>query len=186
MKQALLAVLVALVLGATAACGGSGGGGDKLTKQEQKVADNIATHFSKTSAGALKKKDAQCFGDKFVASAGVKALQKANLVDKDGKVVTTSGSSPKFDKALSDKYAEAYLACVDFAAAAAKSYAASDPSVDEAKLATCLEKALPDSLMKKVIVASQSGDVNQNSDVTAANKKLLACQKSSTKKKAAQ
>ena len=54
----------ALCLSLTA-CGGGGGGND-LSKEDQKVADNIAAYIKESSQGQLTKKDTKCFGDTFV------------------------------------------------------------------------------------------------------------------------
>lgn len=174
-----LAIVVAVLLLATAACG-SGGGSD-LSKEEQKVADNIASELSSSSAANLPKKDATCFAEKFVDEAGVKALKDSKLIDDKGKV-QTSGAT--FDKKLSEEYADAYLDCVDFSAQVAKTFAASDKNLDEDKLAACLDEELPDSLVRKVIVDTRSPKTANSKDVTEANEKVSQCQKQAQKKAA--
>ncbi|HET7682057.1 MAG TPA: hypothetical protein VFK34_00140 [Marmoricola sp.] len=175
MKKALATLAAALLL-ATAACGSDGG--QELTHQEQKVADNIAKELSASSGARLPEKDATCFAEKFVADAGVKALKDSKLIDADGSV---QQSGAKFDKPLAEKYADAYLSCVDFSAQVAKTFAESDEGIDEEKLAQCLDEELPDSLVKKVIIDTRSPDTANSKDVTEANQKVAECQKQSQK-----
>lgn len=172
---ALFAMLIGL-----SACG-SGGDDAKLTATEQKVADNIATKFSSTDGDGLSKKQATCFAEKFVKSAGVKELRDAKLIGKDNKVL--EDQTAKFDKPLSTKYADAYLDCVDFAEEVASTYAKADTTLDEAKLKKCLDEDLPDSLMKKAIVANQTGDTSDE-NLTKGNKALENCVKNAKKSSA--
>lgn len=176
MKKAASAVVALLFLFVATACGSSEEG---LTEEEQKIADNIAQQLAEPegedtgSGGTLAKKDATCFAEKFVAAAGVADLKKSKLVNDDGEVQETGAT---FDEKLSEKYADAYLECVDFAAEVASTFAASDPAIDEKKLASCLEEELPESLVKQVIVDTRSAETANSEQVADANKKVADCQ----------
>lgn len=180
MKKACIALASVLALGVVTACGGDSSD-TSGPSEEERVAKNIGTHFATQSEGAMKQQDAQCFADEFVDQAGVPALEKAGLIDSQGEV--RDQASPEFDEELAAKYADSYLGCVDFAAVAAASFAKRDKQLDRALLTACLEKALPDELMKKVIVATQSGKAAGNADVSKANTELSACQKAAAKGK---
>lgn len=180
MLKAATALLSVLLF--ASACGGDGGSKDSgpdLTKDETKVAGNIADQLSKDEQAGLSKKDAKCFADQFVGAAGVDKLEKAKLVDKEGKV---QESGAKFDKKLSGQYADAYLDCVDFAKEVATSFSQTNPQVDAKKMTSCLEEKLPKDLIKKVIVATRTPEAAQNNkDVTKANNAVAQCQKDATK-----
>jgi hypothetical protein len=182
MKKAASALAALLFLLFLAGCGGENGNAEEdLSKGEQKIADNIAKELTRSEdgGGSLAKKDAECFADKFVGSAGKAELEKAKLIDSEGNV---QGQGAKFDKGLSEKYADAYVGCVDFQKEVARSFAESNPAIDEQALADCLDDELSDSLVKKVIVDTRSPDTADSKDVKDANQKVADCQKSATGK----
>jgi hypothetical protein len=185
MKKATSAIAALLFLLFLAGCGGGGESGNAdegLSKSEQKVADNIAQELTRSedgSSGTLAKKDATCFAEKFVGSAGKKKLQDAKLIDAEGKV---QQQGAEFDKGLSEKYADAYVDCVDFQKEVARSFAEGNPAIDEKKLADCLDDELSDALVKKVIVDTRSPETASSKDVQDANQKVAGCQKTATGK----
>jgi hypothetical protein len=174
MKKALSALAAVLLL-VTAACGSDG---SQLSDKERKVAGNIARELSGSDAGKLDKKAATCFADEFVDRAGVPALRKAGLIDKDG-AVQQQGTT--FDKGLAGKYADAYLACVDFGEQVAQAYAAQDPSLDEKAFAACLDDKLPKDTVRQVIVDNQTGKSGTSKEVTDAQEQVTGCQQKTSK-----
>jgi hypothetical protein len=166
MKKALSAAFGAALLLVLVACG-SGSSGDKhevtLSKGEKAAAASLEKAFTSSASGALTTKEAQCVATDFVGSVGLAKLKSTKLLTADGQVNTAS--SPDFDAATSGKFADALLGCVDYQKRLAAETAKADATVDQAKFEACLEKKLPDSLVKKVLVASQT----QAKDAAALN-----------------
>lgn len=160
MKKSALAGLVAALSITLVGCGGS----DDEKKDadtgpsEETVVASFTREFSATNAGALDEKEAGCFAEAFVSTAGVDRLIEAKVVDAEGEV---DQEDAVFDEELATQYAEAFLGCVDYTAKQAAVIAAADKKVDEAKLADCLDTALPDEFVTRFIVSSylESKDV---------------------------
>ncbi|MDQ6688052.1 MAG: hypothetical protein M3Z50_10685 [Actinomycetota bacterium] len=177
MKKVLLAFCAPLVLMLVAsACGGSSS--PKLSPDETKVSHNLVAYYQASSSGGVPKKAISCFADKFVQDAGVPALKKAKVVNADSSVNKQSVQLPPD---LAGKFADAYLACVDYASSQAKAMAKQDPKIDEAKLATCIGKVLDKPTYKRVIVDSLTKKSEPQLQKTL-TPKLLQCQKDSAKK----
>ena len=157
MKKASSAVLAALLLVALTACG-SGKSDDKdkvtLSKDEKTAVASLEKAFTSSTTGALTTKEAKCVATDFVSTVGVKKLRSAKLLDDKYEVDTSS--TPSFDASTSGKFADALLGCVNYQKRLADETAKSDTTVDAAKFEKCLEKKLPDSLVKKMLVASQT------------------------------
>ena len=128
MKKPILAALGVLLLLALTACGGSSDK-PKLTKEETKVAGNIAKLFASQSSGALTSKESRCFANRFVDKVGLAKLKKKKLITADGQL-NQSGTST-FDKATSEQFADAFLACVPYQKRQAEQIAKADKTVDE-------------------------------------------------------
>lgn len=157
MKKALSAALGALLMTALVACGSNSSDAKhpvSLSKDEKVAAASLEKAFTSSSTGALTTKEAGCVATDFVGSTGLAKLRSAKLLTADGKVDTAG--TPSFDAETSGKFADALLGCVDYQKRLATETAKADPTVDQAKLAACLEKKLPDALVKKVLVASQT------------------------------
>jgi hypothetical protein len=181
MKKAALAALAALFLLAVTACGGGSSSSDKpkLAPEEKKVAGNIAESFSKQSSGALSSTEATCFADAFVKKAGVPKLKSAGLITASGEL---DQQNAKFDTELAGQFADAFLGCVNYQARQAEEIAKSDAKVDRAKLESCLDKQMPESFVKELIVASYTQTSNSNKLLSDSTKKLQDCKTAATKK----
>lgn len=175
MKKLNLVMAAAALSVSVAACGG---GGAKLNKEEQKVADNIAAYIKESSQGQLTTKNTQCFGDSFVASTSIKRLEKAKLIKASGEVNRTAVS---FDKDLADKFAGAYFKCIDYAEEQAKQVNKAAPVTDVKKLEDCIRKGVPEAEAKKLVVSTLLKKPDQKLAQTN-YEKVTACQKKFSKK----
>lgn len=180
MKKPLAALGLVLLL-VLSACGGSDKkAAPELSKEEKAVAAKIADTFSSAdTGGTLSTKEAKCFADGFVDKVGLEKLEESKLITADGEV---NQSAATFDKALSEKFADAFLACVEYQKRQAEEIAKADTSVDAEKLGDCLEKELPTSFVKKLIVASQTQSSDSAKLTEEATKKLSECKTDATKK----
>ncbi|HEY0903938.1 MAG TPA: hypothetical protein VGE14_08625 [Marmoricola sp.] len=183
MKKTLLAVAGALLLVTLTACGSDSSdkkdGEVSLTKEEKTVAGNVAKAFSEGSTGQLTKKESTCFAETFVDDAGLEDLKAAKLVDEDGQLNQTGAT---FDEDLSGKFADAFLGCVDYHERQAADLAEADPKIDEEQLQACLEKEMPNSYVRKLIVASQVQSADAVKLGEESNKKLTDCKDGATAK----
>jgi len=158
MNKASSAALGVLLLIALTACG-SGDSGKKddkvtLSTDEKTAAANLQKAFTESTTGGLSTTEAKCVAVHFVDSAGLAKLKAAKLID-DKLEVNTTGA-PAFDAATSGKFADALLGCVDYQKRLAEQTAKTDTTIDAAKFQACLEDKLPDSLVKKMLVAAQT------------------------------
>jgi hypothetical protein len=153
-SSAALGVLLAVLL---TACGS--GSSDKkdtvsLSKDEKTAAASLEKAFTSSSTGALTTTEAKCTATRFVGTVGLAKLKSSKLID-DKLQVNTAGS-PTFDAATSGKFADALLGCVKYQARLAQETAKSDTTIDAKKFEACLDKELPNSLVKKMLVAEQT------------------------------
>jgi hypothetical protein len=180
MKKALLAALGVLLLVTLTACGGSGSKNKvSLDKEEKKVAANIAKSFTSPSSGALTTTEAKCFSQGFVDKVGVAKLKSAKLITATGEL---NQSGAVFTKDISEKFADAFLGCVDYQKRQADEIAKADTKVDAAKLQACLKKEMPESYVKNLIVASQTQSSDSAKLVQESTAKLTSCKTQATKK----
>ena len=89
--------------------------------------------------------------------------------------------SPTFDADTSGKFADALLGCVDYQKRLADDTAKSTPGLDAAKFEACLEKKLPDSLVKKMLVAQQTQSKDAATIGEQGTKAMTACKADATK-----
>lgn len=183
MHKVLAAALGALLLLAGSGCGSGSSDGDRhpsLSKDEKVAVASLEKAFTSSATGALTGKEATCVATDFVSTVGLEKLKATKLLTADGKVDTAG--TPSFDAETSGKFADALLGCVHYQERLAAETAKSDSTVDESKLASCLDEKLPDSLVKKVLVASQT----QAKDAAALNeqgtKAMTGCKVEATKK----
>ena len=115
----------------------------------------------------------------FVDTAGLSKLKSSKLLTDADEVNTAS--APEFDAATAGKFDEAFLGCVDFQKRQAEEIAKVDKTVDAGKLAACLEDKPPDSLVKKMLVASQTGSSDGAALGEQANKAMTDCKASAKK-----
>lgn len=179
MKKAVIAALAALLLFAATACGGSGDDKPKLSTEETKVAKNIADSFSSESAGALTAQESKCFADDFVDTVGVKKLKSSKLVDDKGELNQTDA---KFDTELAEQFADSFLGCVEYQKRQAEEIAKADTKIDKAKLEKCLDEEMPESYVKKLIVASYTQTEDSATLLQESTKKLDTCKTNATAK----
>jgi hypothetical protein len=157
MKKAATAALGLLLLVAMTACGSSkSDNNDKasLSKDEKAAVSNLEKAFTTSTTGALSTKEASCVATDFVSSVGLKKLKSAQVLTASGEVNTAG--SPTFDADTSGKFADALLGCVNYQKRMADETVKTDTSIDAATFEACLDKKLPDSLVKKMLVASQT------------------------------
>lgn len=166
MKKAVLPALGVLLLVALTACGSSA---DKkapppLSKDEKVAVASLEKAFTSSTTGALTTTEAKCTATDFVHTVGLKKLHSSKLLTDQNKINTTG--SPTFDADTSGKFADALLGCVKYQKRLAEETAKTDKTIDAAKFEACLEKNLPNSLVKKMLVASQT----QSGDAATVNK----------------
>ncbi|HEX2895781.1 MAG TPA: hypothetical protein VHO29_17390 [Marmoricola sp.] len=157
MKKASTAALGALLLVAMTACGsGSSDHKDKvaLSKDDKAAVASLEKAFTSSSTGALTTTEAKCVSTKFVSTVGVKKLKAVKVLNANNQVNTAG--SPSFDADTSGKFADALLGCVDYQKRLATETAKTDTTIDATKFETCLKDKLPDSLVKKMLIASQT------------------------------
>ena len=180
MKKASTAVLGALLLIAVTACGSSTSDSKPLSKDDKAAVASLEKAFTSSTTGALTTTEAKCVATKFVSTVGVKKLKAAKLLDKDNQVNTTT--SPTFDASTSGKFADALLGCVDYQKRLAEETVKTDATIDQATFEKCLKDKLPDSLVKKMLVASQTQSKDAATIGQQGTKAMTDCKTSSKKK----
>jgi hypothetical protein len=182
MKKAFLAALGVLLAVALTACGsGKSDGKDKvsLSKDEKVAVSNLEKAFTESSTGALTSTEAKCVATDFVDTVGLPKLKSSHLLNDAGEVDTTA--SPQFDAATAGKFADALLGCVDYQKRLAVETAKSDKTIDAAKFEDCLKDKLPDSLVKKMLVASQTNAADSAAIGEQGNKAMTDCKAAAAK-----
>lgn len=185
MKKAVLAAVGVILLSATG-CGGAATKdakdaeeAPKLTAAEKKVAANISKSFSTSAAGAMSTKEADCFATDFVGAVGLKELTSAKLITEAGEL---NPSGAQFNTDISGKFADAFLGCVQYQKRQAAEIAQADAKIDAKKLEACLDREMPESYVKKLIIASQTQPTDSAKLVEESTKKLTACKTGATSK----
>lgn len=183
MKKALPALLAVLLLVALSACGsGKSGNKDKvsLSKDEKTAVANLEDAFTQSTTGALTRTEAKCVASHFVDSVGLAKLKSQKLLT-NSLEVNNSGTT-SFDKATSGKFADALLGCVDYQKKLATETAKTDKNLDAGKFESCLRDKLPDSLVKKMLVAAQTNSSDSATVGAEGNKAMTDCKASATRK----
>jgi hypothetical protein len=183
MKKAVLAALTGLLMVALTACGSNKSDSkDKVTlsKDEKTAVTNLQKALTESTTGGLTAKEGTCVATDFVDTVGLAKLQDTKLLNADGEVNTTS--TPKFDAETAGKFADALLGCVNYQERVADEAAKTDKTIDAAKMADCLEDKLPDSLVKKMLVASQTSSADSAEITEQGNKAMTDCKDAATKK----
>jgi hypothetical protein len=186
MKRTATAALGVLLVVALTACG-SGKSGDKdskdkvsLSPDEKTAVTSLEKAFTQSASGGLSTTEAKCVATDFVDKAGLAKLKAAKLIDDKGQVNTTS--APTFDASTSGKFADALLGCVDYQKRLASETAKSDTTIDAAKFEACLKDKMPDSLVKKMLVASQTNASNSAQVGEQGTKAMTDCKAAAKKK----
>jgi hypothetical protein len=182
MKKAFTAALGILFVVALTACGsGKSGNKDKITlsKDEKTAVASLEKAFTSSTTGAMTTTEARCVATHFVDSTGLTKLKSAKLLT-DTNEVNTAGS-PVFDTATSGKFADALLGCLDYQKKLATETAKTDTTIDADKFESCLRDKLPDSLVKKLLVASQTNS-SDSAEVGAEGNKAMTDCKAAAKK----
>src|SRR4051794_40510326 len=185
MKKASTAALGVLLMVALTACGSSksdhskGKETVKLSAEEKTAVTNLEKAFTQSTTGGLSTTEAKCVATAFVDKVGLTKLKSAKLLtDKDE--VNTTGS-PTFDTDTSGKFADALLGCVDYQKRLATETAKTDTTIDVTKFEACLKKSLPDSLVKKMLVASQTNASDSAQIGEQGTKAMTDCKNASKK-----
>jgi hypothetical protein len=182
MKKALAAALGILLLLAMTACG-SGTSQDKhkasLSKDEKTTVASLEKAFTASTTGALTTKEATCVATDFVDTVGLKKLKTSKLITASGEVNTAG--SPSFDADTAGKFADALLGCVNYQQRLAEETAKTDKTIDQKKFASCLEDKLPDSLVKKMLVASQTNASDSATIGQQGNQAMTDCKTAAKK-----
>jgi hypothetical protein len=182
MKKAVPAVLAVLFLVVLSGCGSDKS--DKhpvtLTKDEKIAVASLKKAFTDSTTGALTPTEANCVATKFVDTVGLTKLRSTKLLTDANELNTAS--APQFDAGTAGKFADALLGCIDYQKRLAEETAKTDKTVDAAKFASCLEDKLPDSLVKKMLVASQTGSADGQALGEQGNEAMTDCKTAATKK----
>jgi hypothetical protein len=182
MKKATLATLGVLLALALTACGsGKSDNKDKITlsKDEKTAAANLQKVFTESSTDALSTTEAKCVATHFVDSVGLTKLKSTKLLTDTYEVNTSA--SPTFDADTAGKFADSLLGCVDYQKQLADQTAKTDTTIDQAKFQACLEEKLPDSLVKKMLVAAQTNASDATEVGTEGQKALTDCKTAAKK-----
>jgi hypothetical protein len=183
MLKASSAALGVLLLVALTACGSSKSDnkGDtvSLSKDEKTAVTNLEKAFTSSTTGALSTKEATCVATDFVDTVGLAKLKSTELLTDAGEVNTTG--SPKFDADTAGKFADALLGCVNYQERLAVETAKTDTTIDAKKFETCLEDKLPDTLVKKMLVASQTNASDAAAIGEQGNKAMTDCKAAAKK-----
>jgi hypothetical protein len=187
MLKAPTSAIAALLLVALTACGSAGSDDDKdgkngkvtLSAEEKTAVANLQKAFTASTTGGLPAAEAKCVATEFVDRVGLAKLKSAGLLTSDDEVNTTGNA--KFDADTSGKFADAFLGCVDYQQRLATETAKSDKTIDAAKLEDCLSEKLPDSLVKKMLVASQTRSSDSDRVAEEGNKAITDCKEASKK-----
>jgi len=115
----------------------------------------------------------------FVDEVGLTKLKSSKLLTDAGEVNTTG--SPTFDADTSGKFADALLGCMDYQKRLATETAKTDTTIDAAKFEDCLKEKMPDSLVKKMLVASQTNASDSAQISEQGTKAMTDCKESSKK-----
>lgn len=181
MKKALPAALAVLLLVALTACGS--GKSDKkditLSADEKTAVASLEKAFTESTTGAMTTTEARCVATDFVDKVGLTKLKSAKLLTDKNEVNTTG--SPQFDASTSGKFADALLGCLDYQKKLATETAKTDKTIDAAKFEACLREKLPDSLVKKMLVASQTNSSDSAAVGAEGNKAMTDCKDAAKK-----
>lgn len=189
MLKASTAAVGLVLLVALTGCGSNNsdkeGKGDKgtdkvsLSAEEKTAVSNLQKAFTESTTGGLSDTEAKCVATDFVDKVGLAKLKSAKLLTDKDEVNTTD--SPTFDTATSGRFADALLGCVDYQKRLATETAKTDTTIDAAKFEECLNKKLPDSLVKKMLVASQTNASNSAQIGEQGTKAMSECKDSAKK-----
>ncbi len=179
MKKASAALAAIILLLSMSACGSSDDGKDEMSAKEKKVVKTISESFTQQAAGALNEKESQCFATKFVDAVGVEKMEKAKLITAEG---TLNKEGATFDEEISGKFADSFLGCVDYQARQAEEIAKTDAKIDEATLRDCLEKQMPDTFVRDLIVSAQLQNEESAKLIQQSTTTLTKCKKKATAK----
>jgi len=182
MKKAALAALALLLLVALTACGSSKSGKKAtptLSKDEKVAAASLEKAFTSSATGALTTSEAKCTSTDFVDKVGLTKLKSSKLINDQLQVNTTG--TPTFDADTSGKFADALLGCVKYQKRLAQETAKTDATIDATKFEACLKDKLPNSLVKKMLVAEQTQSQDAATVGQQGSKAMSDCKTASKK-----
>ncbi len=168
MRAHRLISCIALALALTTS---SGCGEQRLSRDDQKVADSLAAYAISQSDGVWNKKEAQCMAEVFVESAGVDALKEAGLVSESGRAVAAKVT---MTRPIATRFADSVLGCVDFADLTARQIANLRPDIDTASFAACVRKQVSAKEARSRLIAQQMNDL-KDATYLRTNAEMLKC-----------
>lgn len=170
-RRILLAVAITLMITSVTGCGNKG-----LSKSDRAVADSLAAYAITQSDGVWRKREAQCMAEQFVESTGVPALKEAGLVSARGTAVPAKVT---MTKPVAEDFADAVLACIDFADLMSRQIANARPDIDTTEFTTCVRKSVTEKQARARLVAQQMND-SKSAALKATNAALLDCAEQAT------
>ena len=149
---------LALLTAATLLLASCGGGGGSASEAEQKAADSISKAMLNESGSSIdiKKKDADCFGQKMVEGVGLEQLKKYGILTKNLQVNKNPGEV-KLSTEDAEATTDALFACTDVQALMdneLRSQLAGQP----AAVKKCVDQVLTDQRLRGMFVSIFSGD----------------------------
>ncbi|MEZ5112057.1 MAG: hypothetical protein U0R21_00805 [Nocardioidaceae bacterium] len=165
-RRILSAVALMLVITSVTGCGSQ-----ELSRSDQAVAESLAAYAITQSDGVWSKREAQCMAVHFVKSAGVPALKEAGLVSERGTAVPAKVTMAQ---PVAEDFADAVLACIDFADLVTRQIAKARPDLDTASFSACVRKSITKEQAKQRLIAQQTDDT-KSAALKATDAALLKC-----------
>lgn len=155
-------MILAAVLASAVAVSGCGGNQDQADAEAEKAKTAISAYLVEERGAAgmeLKKQEADCISDGMVEGVGVDQLKKYGLLKQDG-TVNKKAESPDLSQQDAEVVVDSMFECTDVMATMKKQMAQVTQNADP-KTRKCVEDALGESVVRKVLVASFSGKREQ-------------------------
>lgn len=156
------AVLLVLVLGATACSGGDDGaaggsdGSGSATGGDQRARESLTRMFAGDHPAGEGVAEGRCFADRLLADVTPEELQEHGILDADLEPAAGHGSLPGD---VATPWAEAQLECLSFYDASTRAQrAATKGRLDEAAYRACLEAAVDEDQAVAGTAAALQGD----------------------------
>jgi hypothetical protein len=144
-----------------------------------RIRTNVTASYAKLTSDVLQPKDIACVIDTFIEATGVDRLFSIKFITDTGDF---NGDDPSYDKKAAEDFAKAITtACVDTLKLQAKATAAKDKKLSATKLETCLKSKITPAEVQATLVAQLLRSPNADALREGANKKAIACERTSKK-----